>query len=76
MKSKYNNYYIRYYQSNDPTQTFEQFLQAIASTGLRLKQIIPREVPPYYLESGYFEYITIWEIHHTDDFPLLESQNS
>jgi len=72
MNQKYN-YYVRYYQTNDSKQSFQQFLQAIASTGLRLKEVVFRQVPQYD-QPSYFEYITIWEIHQTADFLLLENR--
>jgi hypothetical protein len=72
MNQKYN-YYVRYYQTNDPKQTLQQFLQAIASTGLRLKEIVFRQVPQFE-QPSYFEYTTIWEIHQTADFLLLENR--
>jgi len=65
-------YYVRYYQTNDNHQTFEQFLQAIASVGLRLHNSFQREIERR--EYSFFEYTTIWEIDAQADFELLEDR--
>jgi len=64
-------YYIRYYQTNDEKQTFEQFCNAIAScASLRLINVIANTY------HWGIEYVTIWEIHKTADFLLLEDSIS
>lgn len=70
MKKKY---YVRYYQTNDKTQTLQQFLQAIASVGqLRLHSMFQREIERR--DYSFFEYTTIWEIDFTVDYLLLEDK--
>jgi hypothetical protein len=62
-------YYVRYYQSNDEYQTFEQFLNAIASTAsFRLVNVIMN------VYHWGVEYVTIWEIEKIADFLLLEDR--
>jgi hypothetical protein len=68
LEMKYK-YYVRYHQSNDETQTFEQFCNAIASTAsIRLVNVIANTY------NWGVEYVTIWEIHQTADFLLLENR--
>lgn len=69
MKKKY---YIRYYQTYDKKQTFQQFVDAIASCGVVLKFVLQKQIPGY--DDRYFEYVTIWEIDRNADYLLLEDR--
>jgi hypothetical protein len=63
-------YYVRYYQTCDPKQMFEQFLQAIASVGLRLHTVCQKE----FEREGrkFIEYTTIWEIDERRNYVLID----
>jgi hypothetical protein len=75
-------YYIRYYQTDDNCQTFEQFLQSIASTGVRLHTVSQRDFDRIEYnrhlsiseKRTYTEYTTIWEIDERADYVLLENK--
>jgi len=75
-------YYVRYYQTDDNFQTLEQFLQSIASTGVRLHTITHKEfkrdeyqrATNTYENKTYIEYITIWEIDKRGDYEFLGSR--
>jgi hypothetical protein len=72
-------YYVRYYQTDDNFQTLEQFLQSIASTGVRLHTITHKDFDriEYNRDKSlsekrtYTEYTTVWEIDERGDYELL-----
>ena len=62
-------YYVRYYLTNNGKQTFEQFLQAMASVGLRLHTVSTKDIKAR--EYPFSEFTTIWEIDECGDYDLL-----
>jgi hypothetical protein len=66
-------YYVRYYQTYTRKQSLEKFLQAIASCGLKLHNVLQREIKGYDGEKE-LEYTTIWEIDAVADYLLLDGE--
>lgn len=66
------NYYVRYYQTDDKKMSFQDFLQRIASCGLRLISCTEHSFTRQ--EFMFREFTTIWEIDERRDYSGLNEE--